>query len=144
MAALDLSSPALELSFLPTPLSVIQLKPSQAIPSKLLQALTGAGDAHSFVSITRCPDEISIILPASQFEELYPPTSLGPWTTLKVAGPMDLSLTGILNELTGPLKTAQVPIFASSTWNTDYVLIEERHKEAARAALEQAGWKFAP
>lgn len=57
---------------------------------------------------------------------------------------MDLSLTGILNELTGPLKTAQVPIFASSTWNTDYVLIEERHKEAARAALEQAGWKFAP
>lgn len=92
MAALDLSSPALELSFLPTPLSVIQLKPSQAIPSKLLQALTGAGDAHSFVSITRCPDEISIILPASQFEELYPPTvRLLPLLRLPRARPRPLS-----------------------------------------------------
>jgi len=56
---------------------------------------------------------------------------------------MDLSLTGILHELSRPLKTAGVPIFASSTWNTDYVLIEERHKEAGRAALEAAGWNFA-
>ncbi|GAA5904708.1 hypothetical protein JCM8208_001332 [Rhodotorula glutinis] len=150
MAALDLSNPALQLSFLPTRLSVVQLAPSQAIPAKLVQAVTSAGPGHEFVSITRCPDEISIILPTSLFEELYPPSakeqpveSLGPWITLKVAGPMDLSLTGILHELSRPLKTASVPIFASSTWNTDYVLIEERHKEAGRAALEEAGWKFA-
>jgi hypothetical protein len=54
-----------------------------------------------------------------------------------------LSLSGILHELTRPLKAASVPIFASSTWDTDYVLINEESKEKARAALEEAGWKFA-
>ncbi|BGP49599.1 hypothetical protein JCM10450v2_005496 [Rhodotorula kratochvilovae] len=150
MPSLDLSNPALALSFLSTPLSIIQLRlASQPLPAKLLQALTGEGSAHAFVSVTRCPDETSIILPTALLEELYPPSaadqpaeSSGPWATLKVAGPMDLSLSGILHELTGPLKAAQVPIFASSTWNTDYVLIEERHKPAARKALEQAGWEF--
>lgn len=74
MAALDLSNPALQLSFLPTRLSVIQLAPSQTIPAKLVQAVTSAGPGHEFVSVTRCPDEISIILPTSLFEELYPPS----------------------------------------------------------------------
>ncbi|GAA5946968.1 hypothetical protein JCM3775_005060 [Rhodotorula graminis] len=149
MATLDLSNPALELSFLPTQLSVIQLAPSRAIPPKLVEAVTSAGP-DDFVSITRCPDEISVILATTLLDELYPPTakeqpveSLGPWVAVKVKGPMDLSLTGILHELSRPLKTASVPIFASSTWNTDYVLIEERHKGAGRAALEEAGWKFA-
>ncbi|GAA6055203.1 hypothetical protein JCM3770_000709 [Rhodotorula araucariae] len=149
MASLNLSNPALALSFLSTPLSIIQLRPSQPLPVKLLQALTGHGGDQAFVSVTRCPEETSIILPTALLGELYPPSgpeqpaeSSGPWAALKVAGPMDLSLSGILHELTRPLKAAQVPIFASSTWNTDYVLIEERHKVAAREALEKAGWRF--
>ncbi|GAA6028509.1 hypothetical protein JCM8097_007256 [Rhodosporidiobolus ruineniae] len=151
MAALDLSNPALALSFLPTPLSVIQLRPSQAVPPALLAVLAGAegAEAASFVSLTRTTAETSIILPAALLQELYPASSAeqpletsGPWTTLKVAGPMDLSLTGILHALTGPLKDAKVPIFASSTWDTDYVLINEEYKEKARKALEEAGWQF--
>jgi hypothetical protein len=66
----------------------------------------------------------------------------GPWIALVVAGPMDLSLTGILHALTGPLKEAGVPVFASSTWDTDYVLINEEKKEDAKKALSNAGWRF--
>jgi len=56
---------------------------------------------------------------------------------------MDLSLTGILHALTGPLKVAEVPVFASSTWDTDYVLINEEKQEVAKKALETEGWRFA-
>jgi len=59
-----------------------------------------------------------------------------------VKGPMDLSLTGILHALTGPLNDAEIPVFASSTWDTDYVLINEEKKGVAREALEKEGWRF--
>ncbi|GAA5873114.1 hypothetical protein JCM8547_006796 [Rhodosporidiobolus lusitaniae] len=151
LSSLDLSNPALALSFLPTPLSVIQLRPSQAVPQALLAALAGNGglEAPAFVSLTRTPKEKSIILPTELFQQLYPPSApeqphetSGPWSTLIIAGPLDLSLSGILHELTGPLKKAGVPIFASSTWDTDYVLINKENEETARNALEEAGWKF--
>lgn len=44
----------------------------------------------------------------------------GPWRALRVKGPMELTMTGVLHALTGPLKEAGVPIFALSTW---YVLL---------------------
>lgn len=67
----------------------------------------------------------------------------GPWIALKIRGPMEFSLSGILHELTRPLKAAEVPIFAISTWDTDYVLIDAKNEAAARRALTEAGWQFA-
>jgi uncharacterized protein len=61
------------------------------------------------------------------------------WRTLKVAGPLDFSLTGILAALAVPLATAKVPIFALSTFDTDYVLVKETQLTAAVVALEAAG-----
>ncbi|GAA5950450.1 hypothetical protein JCM10213_003582 [Rhodosporidiobolus nylandii] len=150
MASLDLSNPALALSFLPTPLSVIQLKTTQPVPRELLAVLAGGEGAEeaAFISLTRTPAETSIILPTEVCERLYPASASeqpleasGPWVALKVAGPMDLSLTGILHALTAPLKDA-VPIFASSTWDTDYVLVKQENKGKAKELLEQAGWTF--
>lgn len=77
MSSLDLSNPALALSFLPTSLSVIQLLPSQTVPQALLTALAGtddAGEGPAFISLTRTPTEKSIILPTALFEQLYPPS----------------------------------------------------------------------
>lgn len=172
MAALDLSNPALALSFLPTTLSVIKLDRSEPIATELVAVLTGQADEQAFVSLTRTSEETSIVLPTSLFEHLLPilvriPScyndtrstdtssrlgapnpqpdvvmTSGPWVALKVAGPMDFSLSGILNALTTPLKEAQIPIFAMSTWNTDYVLVDEKHKERTKEVLSEAGWKF--
>ncbi|GAA6015735.1 hypothetical protein JCM10207_008780 [Rhodosporidiobolus poonsookiae] len=147
----DLSNPALALSFLPLTLDIVQLRPSQAVPPKLLAVLAGEGgsEAAEFVSLTRTPAETSIIAPTTLSEEIWgaegaeqPAEREGPWAVLKVAGPMDLSLSGILQALTTPLKAASIPIFASSTWDTDYVLIKETNKERAQAALSEAGWRF--
>lgn len=56
---------------------------------------------------------------------------------------MEFSLSGILHELTRPLKAAEIPIFAISTWYTDYVLIDAKNEAAARRVLTEAGWQFA-
>lgn len=66
----------------------------------------------------------------------------GPWVVIKIAGPMEFELSGILNELSTPLRHAKVPIFAVSTYDTDYVLINEEDQARARNALEDAGWQF--
>jgi hypothetical protein len=50
---------------------------------------------------------------------------------------------GLLQALCGPLKDGGVPVFASSTWDTDYVLIGRAQEEKAKQALEKAGWVFA-
>ncbi|GAA5826920.1 hypothetical protein JCM5353_004766 [Sporobolomyces roseus] len=151
--ALDLSNPALELSFSPHRLSIIQFSPTQKIPIQLVDLLVTPGKEVPFLSITRTPAEVSIIVPSKILNEIYPHGAAstedspletsGPWLALIVKGPMDLSLTGILHALTGPLKVAEVPVFASSTWDTDYVLINEEKQEVAKKALEAEGWRFA-
>jgi uncharacterized protein len=47
------------------------------------------------------------------------------WRCLKVAGPLDLSLTGILASLAAPLAEVRIALFAVSTYDTDYLLVKE-------------------
>jgi uncharacterized protein len=61
------------------------------------------------------------------------------WRALKVTGPLDFALTGILAALAMPLAEAQIPIFALSTFDTDYVLVKFDQLADAIAALERAG-----
>ena len=48
-------------------------------------------------------------------------------------------MTGVLASFLEPLAAAQVPIFAISTFDTDYVLIKREDLERALKALEVAG-----
>jgi hypothetical protein len=58
---------------------------------------------------------------------------------LEVAGPLDLSMTGVLAALTVPLAQAGVPVFALATYDTDYLLVGEDRLSDAAAALRGAG-----
>lgn len=58
---------------------------------------------------------------------------------MKVIGPLDLSMVGVLASISAPLADAGVSIFAVSTFDTDYVLVKEVSLEAAVAALEARG-----
>lgn len=49
---------------------------------------------------------------------------------------------GVLNHLTEPLKQAKIPIFVSSTFLTDYILVTVDKLDGAVNALKEAGWKF--
>ena len=58
---------------------------------------------------------------------------------LKLEGPFPFSMTGVLASFVQPLAQAQIPIFAISTFDTDYVLIKRENLEQAVLALAAAG-----
>ncbi len=90
-----------------------------------------------FTSISWTADETSIVCA----EALVPSDvqSEAGWRALKVAGPLDFELIGVLAAIAQPLAEAGVPIFAVSTYDTDYVLVPEPALETAVDALEQSG-----
>ncbi|UTA51115.1 ACT domain-containing protein [Deinococcus radiodurans] len=58
---------------------------------------------------------------------------------MKLHGPFDFGLTGILASVLNPLRDAGVGIFALSTYDTDYVLVAQEQLDKAVAALRDAG-----
>lgn len=61
------------------------------------------------------------------------------WIALKLEGPFPFTLTGVLASFIQPLAEAAIPVFAISTFDTDYVLIEPENLERALATLTAAG-----
>ena len=61
------------------------------------------------------------------------------WRALKAQGPFAFTLTGVLAAILVPLADAGVPIFALSTYDTDYVLVPGTQVDHAVAALRAAG-----
>jgi hypothetical protein len=90
-----------------------------------------------FTSITRTVDELSIVCPADSVPKDIDPGSR--WICLKLEGPFPFSQTGILLSFIEPLSNNGVPIFAISTFDTDYVLVQEESSGAAMNALQRAG-----
>ena len=90
-----------------------------------------------FTSISRTADELSIVCPI----ENIPADVRSPhrWICLKLLGPFPFSLTGVLLSFIEPLSSKGIPIFAVSTYDTDYVLVQEERMEAALEALQSAG-----
>jgi len=134
-----MSDDALSLNVLPTTFSVVRFSPEAGIPPSILAQLSASSEA-TYVSVARTKDEISIVTDA------YPSDAGGSpshWRCIRVTGPLPQNLTGILNDISTPLKQARVPIFALSTWNTDYVLVPILKVGQAVNALEEAGWRFA-
>ena len=64
------------------------------------------------------------------------------WRCLKVDGEMKLQEVGILASMTQPLAEANIPLFAISTFNTDYVFVMEEHLVNAVQALQKVGHEF--
>jgi len=60
---------------------------------------------------------------------------------IRVESTLAFSLTGIVASLAIPLAEASVSIFAVSTYDTDYLLVNDGDLEQAVAALERAGHK---
>jgi hypothetical protein len=56
-----------------------------------------------------------------------------------VQGPLPFSAVGILARLAGALAAAGVPLFALSTFDTDYLLVPDERLADAAAALQEAG-----
>ena len=93
--------------------------------------------ATGFVSIARTADELSVVCSS----EAVPPSVRAEhgFRVLKIDGPLDFSLTGILLSVAGPLADAGISIFALSTYDTDYVLVRKNDLGNTLSVLEAAG-----
>lgn len=92
----------------------------------------------NFISITRTPDELSIVCCQECIPEQVE-CERG-WRYLKVEGTLEFSLVGILSSLSGALARRGISIFAISTYDTDYILVKENELKRAVAALKSDGY----
>ena len=66
----------------------------------------------------------------------------GIWRAMRVVGTLDFALVGILSRIASILAKADVPIFAVSTFDTDYILVKENYIDKAIGTLKENGYIF--
>ena len=119
----------LKFRLLPGPYAIVRLAPDAPVP-----VWATKGD---FTSVSRSADELSIVCPRDSLPADVNFDTL--WICLKLEGPFPFSQTGVLLSFIEPLSTNAVPIFAVSTYDTDYVLIPQEHTHTSLHLLREAG-----
>jgi len=122
----------LVLSVLEETFSIHRLAPDASLPEAVSEC--------DFYSLSKTTDELSLVCPehlAVKSEKSNPD-----WKCLKVAGPLDFELTGILAGITEVLAKEKLSVFAISTFDTDYILIKKHGLTAAISALQRVGYIF--
>lgn len=109
--------------------TILRFEPDAGTPDWLVRG--------EFTSISRTAEELSIVCAVAN----VPPAMPAPqrWACFKLQGPFPFSLTGILLSFIQPLSENAIPIFAVSTYDTDYVLVQEEFCEKALTLLREAG-----
>lgn len=123
----------LRLTVLPGRLAVSRLEATAVVPEW--------GQAGQFTAAVRASGELAIVC-----EEARVPDGVRSergWCALKVEGPLDFSMTGVLASLAVPLAEAGVSILVLSTFDTDYILVKNAQLRQAATALESAGHRVA-
>lgn len=119
----------MELAVLPMKLAVWRLPPGSPYPAQV--------EAGGFSAMVRTSDELSIV-----GEEHLAPAEGSverDWRALKVQGPLEFEMAGVLASIAGPLAGAGISLFVLSTFDTDYILVKEPALEHAQQVLRQAG-----
>ncbi len=119
----------LTLSVLPETFAVCRMENNTPIPHW--------ATAGSFFSITRTLDELSVVCPDQSVPKEI--RSSDGWKCLKVNGPIDFSAMGVVQSLVQPLAAANISVFVTSTFGTDYVMVKEKDVESALNVLSEAG-----
>ncbi len=115
------------LSVLPEKLGICRLAEKGPIPA-------WAQDID-FCSITRTKTELSIVCP----QEEIPGGVLveKDWRAFKLEGDLGLESVGVIAALSQPLADAGISIFNVSTYETNYVLVEDKNLKKAIEVLSK-------
>jgi uncharacterized protein len=97
--------------------SIYQFSDVREIPLEIITS--------GFYSVTRTQDEISVVTNCPTDFEFF--KSDKNWKGFMVEGVLDFSLTGIIHDLTKPLKNNGIAVFILSTFNTDYLFVKEEN-----------------
>lgn len=92
-----------------------------------------------FCFLARTDEENSLVCPTAAVPADVLAREDG-WQALRIEGVLDFSLVGILAPIASLLAERRIPIFAVSTYNTDYVLVKAARMAEAIEALCSAGY----
>ena len=126
------SSVNLVLTVLSETFTIHKLSPDASIPEEILKS--------NFYSVSKTENELSLV--CSEVIEVHSLQISKGWKCIKVKGPLDFNLTGILAGISDILAQANISIFAISTFDTDYLLVRSQDLFSARTKLRKAGYKF--
>ena len=93
--------------------TIHKLSPDASIPEKILKS--------NYYSVSKTENELSVV--CSELIEVQSLQSSKGCKCIKVAGPLDFNLTGILAGNSDILAKENISIFAISTFDTDYILV---------------------
>ena len=119
----------MQLNLLSSKLAAVHMDPSEPIPDWAKKG--------SFCSITITPTEMSIFCESGLVPEGI--EKVDNWRAFQVDGQLDFGVTGIIAQLAVPLSAKQISIFSISTYDTDYMLVENRQLDGAIDVLKRAG-----
>ena len=122
-----MATPKFILSVLPEKLDICHLAERSSIPA-------WAQDIN-FCSITRTKTELSIVCPHNEI----PGGVLAEkdWRAIRLDSDLGLESVGVIAALSKPLADAGISIFNVSTYETNYVLVEDKNLEKAIEVLSQ-------
>ena len=90
--------------------------------------------------LSRTDEEISLVC-----ESRYAPRAClcreEGWRAFRIAGTLDFSLVGVLARITALLAEAGIGVFVVSTFNPDYVLVQNERFSDALETLKSAGYE---
>jgi hypothetical protein len=112
--------------------ATVRLPAGSAIPSW--------ADGDGFVSISRTPDELSVVCRSDRVQDGMQADM--DWRCWQFAGPFAFSETGIAAAVLAPLAEAGIGVFLVSTYDTDYLLVKAANATATEAALTKAGHRI--
>lgn len=127
----------LTLTILPGRFAICRLPPTAPIP----EWATHGG----FFTVTGTAEELSIIceeplLPPAEHAASLPEFKVSKdWRVLKFEGPFDFSEVGVLASVVAPLAEAGVSISVVSTFDTDYLFVQESAFARAQQLLSAHG-----
>ncbi|MBX3375230.1 MAG: ACT domain-containing protein [Phycisphaeraceae bacterium] len=124
-------TPPLTIREVPGRFAIVRFTPGAPVPA---WAASSTAAVHS---ITRTAGECSVIVEDSAVPGDLPAGSRAerPFVAFVVDGPLDFALVGILSRLAGALARAEIPVFALSTFDTDWLFVRADYRAAALRAL---------
>ncbi len=109
--------------------TISQLSASASVPTWC--------EGTGFISISRGDDELSIICLKERVPEKV--RSDGEWTCFKFLGPFKFGETGIVLSVVRPISENGIGILILSTFNGDYLLVQNADLEHSIQHLKAAG-----
>ena len=119
------------LTLLPQRFAICRFAPDAALPVWVFHS------AASVWSLTRTPHELSVVCPEDDLPPAVDRDVERAWNAFALEGPIPFGVTGVIASLAAPLAEAGVPVFVSSTYDTDLLLVKAEHLARARGVLAE-------